>query len=77
MTFSNTFVNLFDKISSVHNLIAFEKVLKCLKSKRFPKIVPLFSISLKGQCHEIFGPPFFCQTIPTMRLMKGLKLFRI
>jgi hypothetical protein len=35
-------------------------------------------LPLKGQCHEIFDPRFFChQTIPPRALIQGLKLFRI
>jgi hypothetical protein len=32
---------------------------------------------LKGQCHEIFDPRFFHQTIPPRALIHGLKLSRI
>jgi hypothetical protein len=32
---------------------------------------------LKGQCHEIFDPRLFHQTIPPRALIHGLKPFRI
>jgi hypothetical protein len=33
--------------------------------------------SFKGQCHEIFGPPFFRQSITPRPLINTLKYFRI
>jgi hypothetical protein len=34
-----------------------------------------FSFSLKGQCHEIFDPRFFHQTMPPGPLIHGFKPF--
>jgi hypothetical protein len=34
-------------------------------------------VDLKGQCHEIFGPPFFRQSITPRPLINILKYFRI
>jgi hypothetical protein len=34
-------------------------------------------IVLKGQCHEIFDPPFFHQSITPRPLINTLKYFRI
>jgi hypothetical protein len=38
--------------------------------------MPLMII-LKGQCHEIFDPPFFRQSITPRPLINTLKYFRI
>jgi hypothetical protein len=37
----------------------------------------LQTIDLKGQCHEIFDPPFFRQSIIPRPLINTLKYFRI
>jgi hypothetical protein len=36
-----------------------------------------FNFNLKGQCHEIFDPRFFHQTIPPRALIHVLKPFRM
>jgi hypothetical protein len=35
------------------------------------------NVTLKGQCHEIFAPPFFRQSITPRPLINTLKYFRI
>jgi hypothetical protein len=37
----------------------------------------VFYLNLKGQCHEIFDPLFFCQSITPRSQIDTLKYFRI
>jgi hypothetical protein len=42
-----------------------------------PLVGNMSQIKLKGQCHEIFDPPFFRQSITHRPLINTLKYFRI
>jgi hypothetical protein len=49
----------------------------CLCDLNLILVKPDFRGNLKGQCHEVFDPRFFHQTIPPRGLIHGLKPFRI